>query len=268
MMGYNKVKIGSQTHDFNIQDEVWLYKKHMHISDFDLQRQIGKVKARQNTLKDNLDELAELTEKNKKLDWHLARANELIIKAKERQLNNYSAVQSEMISTKKLSKQNKKTALQLLSEKGNNNDKLRLIMLYLICSDDVGSLEQLEKAIEDVRKPPIYAQVKDRKLKELAQREGGNAKFIKNLAKGILKNFIAGEAKFVVTRLGEQLMKSALVENGFESLEVRACQNRLKRGIVYIRGGACLNEYQNLKKFVPDVIYTGDRLTDARQIME
>lgn len=76
----------------------------MMISDFDLEREIGKIKARQNTLKENMEEFAELTEKNKRLDWHLMKANDLIVNAKERQLNRYSSLESDLISTKKLSK--------------------------------------------------------------------------------------------------------------------------------------------------------------------
>jgi hypothetical protein len=91
-------------HDFDVKDEVWTDKKHMMISDFDLEREIGKIKARQNTLKENMEEFAELTEKNKRLDWHLMKANDLIIRAKERQLNTYSSIGTDLLSTKKLSK--------------------------------------------------------------------------------------------------------------------------------------------------------------------
>lgn len=51
-----------------------------------------------------MEEFAELTERNKRLDWHLVKANDLIIRAKERQLNTYSAIGIDLISTKKLSK--------------------------------------------------------------------------------------------------------------------------------------------------------------------
>lgn len=72
-----------------------------------------------------------------------------------------------------------------------------------------------------------------------------------------------------MTRLAEQIIKgSGLADSGFESLETRRCDNRVKKTIVYVRGGVSLTEYQNLREFVGEVIYCGDRLLHARQMLE
>lgn len=74
------------------------------ISDIDLEREVANIKARQNHLKENMTEYSELTEKLKRLEWHLAQVHEVITRATERQLNNYSKIGLEIITTRKLSK--------------------------------------------------------------------------------------------------------------------------------------------------------------------
>lgn len=67
------------------------------------------------------------------------RVKDLITQATERQLNRFFQVGFDLLTTKKLSKDNKKTVLELL-QSPNNIDKLRLVLLYIICCDDLSSL--------------------------------------------------------------------------------------------------------------------------------
>jgi hypothetical protein len=60
------------------------------------------------------------------------------------------------------------------------------------------------------------------------------------LAKGLLKNLLSNEKKFLVTRLAEQMLRSGLAETGFEIAEIKKCDNRVGKIIIHVRGGASL----------------------------
>lgn len=267
MIGYNKVKLGEEVREFDVKDEVWIDRKHMLSSEFDLEREITLLKAKQANLKENMDQAAELNQLNQKLDWHLNRVKDLITQAMERQLNRFSQIGLDLLTTKKLSKDNKKTMLELLQTSTNKVDRLRLVLLYLVCCDDLSSLEEFEKILEGVPKPPTYLQVKERRLKETAAQREGSTKYIKHLAKGLLKNLLSNEKKYLLTRMAEQILRSSFLDGDFETLEVRRTEHRLGQVVVYVRGGACLNEYQNLREYVPEVLYCGDKLLHANDLL-
>ena len=112
-----------------------------------------------------MDQAAELNQLNQKLDWHIMRVEDLITQATERQLNRFSQVGLDLLTTKKLNKENKKTMVELLQTSTNKVDKLRLVLLYVVCCDDLSSLDEFEKIMEAVPKPAIYGQLKERRLK-------------------------------------------------------------------------------------------------------
>lgn len=54
-----------------------------------------------------------------------------------------------------------------------------------------------------------------------------------------------------MTRLAEQMGRSSLPDSEFETLEFRRTEGRLGKLVVYVRGGTCINEYENLREYLP-----------------
>jgi len=116
----------------------------MDIDNYDESHVLGKTK----DLGAFVNSIPQLREKKRIIDVHTNIATALLNHIKSRELDTYFALEESMMTRSTL---DKKEMLGLLSDgnRGNQEDKLRLLMVYYICNDNISQAdaEQFEEAL-------------------------------------------------------------------------------------------------------------------------
>lgn len=165
----------------------------------------------------------------------------------------------------------KRDILTLLKEGTEPEDKVRLLLIYIMYADNVDEIAEFEAVFSDIVKNKKYSDLKDKKQKGMVPESASN-KYIKKFAKGIWKNLMAGEKKFRITKELERIKGSdfsELIESGLavEGINSLPANLKVQRTIVHSLGGACFHEYANLLEFNPDTIYSSDQLISFRDVL-
>lgn len=71
--------------------------------------------------------------------------------------------------------------------------------IYLLFADNIDDLNELENACPDVKKNHKYNELKEKRLRGSVEERASN-KYIKKFAKGIWKNLMAADKKFLLTK--------------------------------------------------------------------
>ncbi len=108
----------------------------------------------------------------------------------------------------------------------------------------------MEGAFAEIKKHGFYNELKAKRMKNESQ-GNANSKYIKRLAKGLWKNLVNEEKKYLVVKYLEKtkdLSERNLSEIGLRITSVREIpQNpKIEYSVVYCIGGVCFNEYANL----------------------
>lgn len=102
---------------------------------------------------------------------------------------------------KALGKEQQKDFISLLEDKNvHDDDKIRLMMIYLLLCQHVDQLEKLQAAFPGVKKNGKYNEMKVKKLKEGSGGGRTSGKYLKKLAKGLWTNLVAAERKFPLSK--------------------------------------------------------------------
>lgn len=89
--------------------------------------------------------------------------------------------------------------LILLKEGQDNEDKIRLLLIYMLYCDNIDEMQEFEQTFPDITKNKKYNEIKEKKLRGSVVESASN-KYIKKFAKGIWKNLVAGDKKFRATK--------------------------------------------------------------------
>lgn len=179
-----------------------------------LEKESNRVKSK--LLNKTSEDYSELTEKSAKIEWHVNNAGELIMEAKARRLIEFYDIEKEIYSKSLLSKDSLKDALNLLKEAPNAQDKIRLMLIYVGFIDNLDEMPQLEAAFPDIKKVGKYNELKEKRLKGVVEQSAPN-KYLKKFAKGIWKNLVADDKKFMIVKELEKVRNadfSELIEAG------------------------------------------------------
>lgn len=193
---------GKVNEEMDLGDEIWADRKNLPIYELELEQQLSKVKSKLSTQGGRMDDQAELTEKNKRIQWHLNNADQVLSEAKKRRINQYSQVQEEIYSKKVLNSENKSIIKDLLTNSPDDSDKMRLMLQVLLCCEHSSSkdVQELEAEFPGAKKNKLYSELKAKVFRE----EGDDKlqhgkKYLKKFAKGLWNNLMVSDMKYLLT---------------------------------------------------------------------
>eukprot|EP00164_Ancoracysta_twista_P004623 GFYU01006245.1.p1 GENE.GFYU01006245.1~~GFYU01006245.1.p1 ORF type:complete len:617 (-),score=171.70 GFYU01006245.1:90-1940(-) len=227
--------------------------------------------------------LPELTEKKKAIDQHASIGTALLRKIQENELDSYFAIEESIVAQTTLDKE---TFAGLMADKtrGTAEDKMRLFLIYYLCTQNVPDLDQyttqLQEAGCDMRGLEYAKKVKaftmatsmHKVTQPGAQTADGGAKskFMafadqmygqgKSLLDKGIKNLIYNKTQFPITRVVDSLMelKSSTETDNYLYLDPKLLtmqgdaprkQTPFKDAVVFMIGGGNYPEFQNLQEY-------------------
>lgn len=73
------------------------------------------------------------------------------------------------------------------------------MIIYIQNIDSIDEIDELESVFPEIKKNHKYSEMKKKRLAGTPVMSASN-KYIKKFAKGIWKNFISGDSKFLITK--------------------------------------------------------------------
>jgi hypothetical protein len=268
---------GEKGVEIDLNDDIWVERRNLPISEMELSEEFNKLKIKMLSDKDKMDEFTDNAERSKKIEMHIHTAEELIKEASARQLKQYNDLEMEIYRKGVLSSELKKEVLLLLDSSPNQQDKLRLVLIVLLCCDHIypDELQQFEQKLPCLAKSKIFNDYKNKLSRNSAEEQGnmvaGSSKLLKKFAIGLISNFKTAD-KFLVTKYVEKirdLKEPDLKELGLTASALTELPADLKIAniLVYCQGGACLAEEANLSRFDTRVVYAGDKMINYTDLL-
>lgn len=81
----------------------------------------------------------------------------------------------------------------------NSEDKVRLLLIFILYVDNIDDFKEFEQVFPDITKNKKYCEAKDKKLRGSVVESSSN-KYLKKFAKGIWKNIVSGDKKFRISK--------------------------------------------------------------------
>lgn len=224
-----------------------------------------------NKLTSAVSSLPELLEMKRILDMHTNIATSLLDVIKKRKLDVFFETEEKLMGKQTL----EKSIMDIINdnETGNNEDKLRLFIIYYLCSNNLSQAEldqyliQLKSADCDIESIKFLKRYKSISKMSYANQvadnsySGAASKFSSILSKSSklvmdgVKNLVVKQQKLPITRITENLLeqKSSPETDDYRYFDpklIKSDGNRLKQpvndAIVFVIGGGNYIEYQNL----------------------
>ena len=106
----------------------------------------GQVTDISQSLTSAIDQIPQLTERKKKIDMHVLLATKLVSEIKRRSIDNLQDYEDELMTTGKVSSANRIEVVNYFKRETDKseeyNDKLRLLLIYILCANDVNEVKQ------------------------------------------------------------------------------------------------------------------------------
>jgi hypothetical protein len=110
-----------------------------------------------------LDKLPQMTERKKKIDMHVKIASKILSDIKSRQIDKLQDIEDEILSSRKVTGENKQDLLNLLGLethlKEQFTDKVRVLVMMILCLADLELLGKFIQEVEKVHNSPEETQV-------------------------------------------------------------------------------------------------------------
>lgn len=285
------------------EDEIKKLKTSMGI---DGENEIAYSLVNDNTekLTNAVNSLPQLMEKKRLIDMHTKIATSILNFIKSRRLDSFFEMEEKIMS--KLVLDRPLTDMLVDPEFGTIEDKMRLFLIYYICTPHVsqGEFERLEAILQqqgcDLSAVPYVKRWKSIMNKSTAipnQYEGGGTKTVSMFSKLVsqgssfvmegVKNLVVKRHNLPVTKITEQLMEC---RTGGELDDYLYIDPKLLKGgdiipknrapfqdaVVFVVGGGNYIEYQNLVDFIKQkqtantlkrIIYGASTLNNAKQFL-
>jgi hypothetical protein len=237
-----------------------------------------------------INTLPELREKKKIIDKHTNIASQILQLIKARKLDTYFMLEDSIMSR---SFQDKKdiTAYITENDKGSIEDKVRLLLIYYLCNDNLpkSELDSLEEALvsqgADLRPLQYLKRLKSfNDSLTTANNPSGSglrSKFESFLSAGV--SFLLPNSKdLYITRLMDALMemKGAMQTDSYLYFDPKSASataskktTPFKDAIVFIIGGGNYLEYQNLQDYAKKphvnkrIIYGSTEIVNSTQFL-
>ncbi|XP_066588311.1 protein sly1 homolog [Prorops nasuta] len=284
------------------EEEVKKLKQTMGV-DNDSEVALSMVSSNTTRLTDAVNSLPQLLEKKRLIDMHTTIATGILNAIKSRRLDTFFELEEKIMSKQTLDR----SVLDTISdpECGTPDDKLRLAIIYYICTNiSDAEYNKLEAALSNVEcdlNPLLYIK-RLRSYTRIAEiqnsYEGGGTKtvsmFSKLMTQGSsfvmegVKNLVVKKHNLPVTKIVDELMESrqSSQTEDYCYLDPKQLKNSeqmpksrptFQEVIVFIVGGGNYIEYQNLMDYVKQkstggvnkrIIYGSTTFTNARQLLK
>ena len=111
-----------------------------------------------------IDVLPQMTESKKKIDMHVKIASKILSEIKSRQIDKLQDIEDEILQSKKVSGENRQDLENLLGIEVPNShllenkqqfmDKVRLLIIMILCLKDMDLLEQMMQKVMQIHSDP------------------------------------------------------------------------------------------------------------------
>lgn len=122
-----------------------------------------------------MDKIPQMTEKKKKLDMHVQTATKILSEIKRRSIDKLQDFEDELMSAGRLSGQNRTEVMNYLKGESDKqevyNDKLRLIMVAVMCGNEMGEIRQMIEVVKEVHRDRYDEEFVEAMIKRRTQAE-------------------------------------------------------------------------------------------------
>eukprot|EP00347_Sterkiella_histriomuscorum_P002792 403366783 len=267
----------------------------------------GQVNDISQTLTSAMDQIPQMTERKKKIDMHINVASKVLEHIKRRGIDKLQDVEDEIMTSKVLSSASKTVFMELMrrdtTKQDEFNDKIRLLIIYILCSGDVSDILQIIEQLKEMHREQfdnefIQALLKKRKdFENLVSSAGINNQqaantqsFISGLAKQVTKgskslisnisNLMAEQKNLIhynIVKKTIQNIQSRIItqnENYFDVLTGEKSQQykgQLKHVVVFVAGGGSYYEYECMHKLEEEmkvqILYGSDHIFNPEEFL-
>jgi hypothetical protein len=103
-----------------------------------------------------MDKIPQMTEKKKKLDMHVQTATKILSEIKRRSIDKLQDFEDELMSAGRFTGQNRIEVMNYLKTESDKqevfNDKMRLIMIGVMCGNEIGEIRQMIEVVKEVHR--------------------------------------------------------------------------------------------------------------------
>ena len=103
-----------------------------------------------------MDQIPQMTERKKKLEMHVQIATKILSEIKRRSIDKLQDFEDELMTSGRLSGANKVEIMNYLKQESDKveeyNDKLRLLIISILCGNDANEVRQMADVIKEVHK--------------------------------------------------------------------------------------------------------------------
>jgi hypothetical protein len=122
-----------------------------------------------------MDKIPQMTEKKKKLDMHVQTATKILSEIKRRSIDKLQDFEDELMSAGRLSGQNRAEVMNYLKSESDKqevyNDKVRLIMVGVMCGNEMGEIRQMIEVVKEVHRDRYDEEFVEAMIKRRTQAE-------------------------------------------------------------------------------------------------
>lgn len=114
-----------------------------------------------------MDKLPMMQDRKKKIDMHFKLASKMLTEIKSRSIDKLQDIEDEILTTRKLSGENKQDFINILGLEVPNSstnkqpfmDKIRILMIMILCFKDLDQLQKFIETVVNVHKLPYEVEI-------------------------------------------------------------------------------------------------------------